>query len=57
MCGGVWYGYPHRLTYKNLTMDQAQRAGKLCKDIVDGNVDLQKLDQQSLIWQGKHRLA
>ena len=37
--------------------DQTQRVVKLCEDIVDGNVYLQKLNQQSLIWRGKHRRA
>ena len=55
VCGGVWYEYLDRPAYKNLTKDQAQRAVKLCKDITDGHKDLQKLNQQSLIWRGKHR--
>ena len=57
VCGGVWYEYLERPAYKNLTKDQVQRAVKLCEDIVEGNVDLQKLNQQSLIWRGKHRRA
>ena len=57
ICGGVWYEYLERPAYKNLTKDQVQRAVKLCEDIVEGNVDLQKLNQQSLIWRGKHRRA
>ena len=55
VCGGVWYEYLDRPAYKNLTADQAQRAVKLCEDIADGHKDLQKLNQQSLIWRGKHR--
>ena len=55
VCSGVWYEYLERPAFKNLTKDQAQRAVKLCEDIVEGNVDLQKLNQQSLIWRGKHR--
>ena len=55
VCGGVWYEYLDRPAYKNLTKDQAQRAVKLCEDIADGHKDLQKLNQQSLIWRGKHR--
>ena len=55
ICGGVWYEYLDRPAYKNLTKDQAQRAVKLCEDIADGHKDLQKLNQQSLIWRGKHR--
>ena len=57
VCGGVWYGYLERPAYKNLTKDQAQRTVKLCEDIFDGNLDAQKLDQQSLIWPDKHRQA
>ena len=55
LCGGVWYEYFDRPTYKKLTKDQAHRAVKLCEDIADGHKDLQKLNQQSLIWRGKHR--
>ena len=55
VCGGVWYEYLDCPAYKNLTKDQAQRAVKLCEDIADGHKDLQKLNQQSLIWRGKHR--
>ena len=55
VCGGVWYEYLDRPAYKNLTKDQAKRAVKLCEDIADGHKDLQKLNQQSLIWRGKHR--
>ena len=55
VCGGVWYEYLDRPAYKNLTKDQVQRAVKLCEDIADGHKDLQKLNQQSLIWRGKHR--
>lgn len=57
VCGGVWYEYLERPAYKNLTKDQAQRVVKICEDIGDGNLDLQKLDQQSLIWADKHRQA
>ena len=53
----VWYEYLERPAYKNLTKDQVQRAVKLCEDIFDGNLDAQKLDQQSLIWPDKHRQA
>ena len=54
VCGGVWYEYIGRPAYKNFTKDQAQRAVKLCEDIANGHVDLRKLNQQSLIWRGKH---
>ncbi len=55
VCGGVWYEYLDRPAYKNLTKDQAQCAVKLCEDIADGHKDLEKLNQQSLIWRGKHQ--
>ena len=55
VCGGVWYEYLDRPAYKNLTKDQVQRAVKLCEDIADGHKDLQKLNQQSLIWRDRHR--
>ena len=55
LCGGVWYEYLGRPAYKHLTNDQAQRAVKLCEDIVDGHADLHKLNQQSLIWREKHQ--
>ena len=55
ICGGVWYEYLDRPAYESLTKDQAQRAVKLCEDIADGHKDLQKLNQQSLIWRDKHR--
>ena len=54
VCDGVWYEYIDRPAYKNFTKDQAQRAVKLCEDIADGCLDLRKLNQQSLIWRGKH---
>ncbi len=55
VCGGVWYEYIDRPAYKHLTNDQTNRAVKLCVDIADGRIDLHKLNQQSLIWRGKHR--
>ena len=57
VCGGVWYEYLDRPAYKNLTKDQAQRAVKLCEDIANGHLDLWELNQQSLIWRGKHQRA
>ena len=53
VCGGVWYEHLDRPAYKHLTSDQAQRAVELCQDIVKGRVDLQQMNQQSLIWRGK----
>ena len=57
VCGGVWYEYLDRPAYKNLTKDQAQRAVKLCEDIVNGHLDLWKLNIQSLIWRDKYQRA
>ena len=50
ICGGVWYDHLSRPAYKNLTDDQLQRAVDLCQSIVSGQVDLHKLNQQSLAW-------
>ena len=55
VCGGVWHEYLDRPAYKNLTKDQARRAVKLCEDIADGHINLQKLNQQSLIWRDRYR--
>ena len=56
ICGGVWYAYLDRPAYKNLTHEQAQRAVDLCREIAEGRVDLQQLNNQSLIWRGKSRV-
>ena len=53
ICGGVWNKYLDRAAYKHLTNDQAQRAVDLCQDIIEGRLDLQQLNQQSLIWRGE----
>ena len=53
ICGGVWYQHLERPAYKNLTIEQAQRAVQLCQDIIDGSVDLWQLNRQSLLWRGK----
>ena len=53
VCGGVWYDHLVRPAYKHLTNDQAQRAVRMCQDIVEGKADLRELNQQSLIWRGK----
>ena len=53
VCGGVWYAYLPRPTYKNLTHDQAANAVKLCNDIISGDADLIVLNKQSLQWRGK----
>ena len=56
ICGGVWYEYLRRPAYKNLSEDQALRAVELCKAIIDGKVDLKKLNHQSLIWRKKGQM-
>ena len=53
ICGGVWYDHLSRPAYKHLTDDQLQRAVDLCQSIVSGQVDLHKLNQQSLAWRKK----
>ena len=53
ICGGVWYDHLARPAYKNLNYDQAKRAVALCEAIMSGDVDLDKLNHQSLIWRGK----
>ena len=55
VCGGVWYEHLGRPAYKHLTNDQAERAVELCHDIAGGQADLQRLNQQSLIWRGKRQ--
>ena len=57
LCGGVWYKHLCRPAYKHLTIDQAQRAVELCRDIAQGRSDLQQLNQQSLIWRGKRQAS
>ena len=54
-CGGVWYEYRDRPAYMIRTKDQVQRAVKLWADFANGHIDLQKLNQQSLIRRVKHR--
>ncbi len=53
ICGGVWYEHLRRPAYKHLTEGQAQRAVALCKAIIDNEVDLRQLNNQSLIWRKK----
>ena len=53
VCGGGWYEHFGCSDYKHLTSEQAQRAVKLCEEIVEGKADLQQLCQQSPVWRGK----
>lgn len=51
--GGVWYDHIARPAYRNMTTDQAQRAVKLCEDIITGDADIAALNRQSLDFRGK----
>jgi hypothetical protein len=53
ICAGVWYEHLDRPAYRHLSHDQAKRAVDLCHAIVEGRVDLCRLNQQSLAWRGK----
>jgi len=53
VCGGVWYDYLQRPAYRNLTFDQAERAVRLCDQIIAGDTALAALNAQSLVWRGK----
>ena len=53
ICGDVWYAHLNRLAHKNLTLNQAQRAVDLCREIAKGRADLRQFNNQSLIWRGK----
>ena len=55
VCGGVWYEHLDRPAYKHLTKDQAKRAVKLCRGIIEGREDLRQMNQQSLMWRGKQK--
>lgn len=55
ICGGVWYNHITRPAYKHLSHEQAAQAVQLCEQIVAGEIDLDKLNQQSLAWRGKIR--
>ena len=56
ICGGVWYEYLSRPAYKHLSEEQALRAVALCGAIIDGKLDLRKLNRQSLIWRKKRQV-
>ena len=49
ICGGVWYEHLERPAYKKLTIEQAQRAVRLCREIIEVSADLWQLNRQSLI--------
>ena len=54
---GVWYDHLNRPAYKNLTLQQAEQAVRLCDQIIVGDADLVALNAQSLAWRGKARPA
>ncbi len=54
LCSGVWYDHLAKPAYKNMTQDQLQQAIGLCRRIISDDVDLKRLNQQSLMWRGKH---
>ena len=53
ICGDVWYAHLDRPAYNGLTHNQAKRAVDLCRKIAKGRVELQQLNNQSLIWRGR----
>ena len=53
ICNGVWYEHLDSPAYKNLTLNEVQRAVDLCYEIAEGHADLRQLNNQSLIWRGK----
>ena len=55
ICGGVWYEFIDRPAYKHLTVEQVSAAVQLCEAIIDGHLNIQELNQQSLIWRGNLR--
>ena len=57
VCAGIWYDHVSRPAYKNLSLEQAQRAVQICEDIIAGRADLADLNRKSLAWRGKLRTA
>jgi hypothetical protein len=55
VCQGVWYESIDRPAYKHLNYEQAKLAVKLCNEIIAGEIDLSRLNVQSLVWRGKHQ--
>ena len=55
VCQGVWYESIERPAYKHLNYAQAKLAVKLCNEIIAGQIDLSRLNMQSLIWRGKRK--
>ena len=57
VCEGVWYDHIARPAYKHLSQTQALAAVQLCEQIIADQIDLSVLNQKSLAWRGKQRLA
>jgi hypothetical protein len=57
VCEGVWYDHIARPAYKHLSQSQALAAVQLCEQIIADQIDLSVLNQKSLAWRGKQRLA
>ncbi|MEM7568901.1 MAG: hypothetical protein AAF337_03820 [Pseudomonadota bacterium] len=55
VCGGVWYDHLDRPAYKHLSPERAAQAVDLCRAIAAGEVDMEQLNKQSLLWRGKWR--
>lgn len=57
-CGGVWYHHVRqRPAYRHVEMDLLARAVALGEDCVAARQDLAQLNQSSLAWRRKARLA
>ena len=55
ICGGMWHDHIARPAYAHLSPDQAERAVRLCDQIIAGSISLDSLNKQSLAWRGKRR--
>jgi hypothetical protein len=54
--GGRWYDHvAGRPAYRHVTDAVLSRAIALGEAVIAGNLDLAVLNQQSLLWRGKHR--
>lgn len=53
VCGGPWFDHLARPAYKHLSKDQAARAVRLCESIIEAHVNLDDLNNKSLMWRGK----
>ncbi|WP_371193456.1 hypothetical protein [Glaciecola sp. SC05] len=53
ICEDAWYEYIKSPAYKHLNANQAKAAVLLCRQIIDGQVDLTQLNEYSLKWRQK----